>query len=115
MGSIVFELFHKSGEGQTWDSLKKKGEPQAVDFTALEIEHLLGIFVGILTGKAWQYMGLRLAPGKEEVEKDMAKASLAIDCTAYLSEKLEPMLPEAEAERLKAMIADLQLNYAKQV
>ncbi len=86
---------------------------QAVDLTALDIDQLLGLFIGILAAKAWQYMGYRLAPGKEEAEKDLAKAAAAIDCVALLTEKVIPSLPKAESDRLRAMVADLQINYAK--
>jgi hypothetical protein len=90
------------------------GEPQPVDLTAFELEQLLGLFAGILTAKAWQYMGLRLAPGKEEVEKDLVKASSAIDCVSFMVDRLAPSLPEAEASNLRSMVADLQINYARQ-
>jgi len=89
------------------------GQPQSVDITSLEIDQLLGFFIGVLAGKAWQYMGVRLAPGKDEVEKNLKKAASAIDCAAYLSQKVSPYLPPEEADRLMAMIADLQINYAK--
>lgn len=90
------------------------GGPQAVDLSAFELDQLLGLFIGILSAKAWQYMGLRITPGKEDVEKDMAKAATVIDCVAYLAGKVESYLPEDEAGRLRSMVADLQLNYAKQ-
>jgi len=90
------------------------GQPQAVDLTALDMEQLLGLFIGILAAKAWQYMGVRLTPGKKEAEKDLGKAAKAIDCAAFLADRLAPSLPEAEAGRLRAMITDLQINYAKQ-
>lgn len=93
---------------------KQEEQPQAVDLTALDIDQLLGLFIGILAAKAWQYMGLRLAPDKKEAEKDLAKAATAIDCAALLTDKLAPSLPEAEARRLRAIITDLQINYAKQ-
>jgi len=88
-------------------------EPKAVDLAALELDQLLGLFVGLLAAKAWQYMGVRLTPGKEEAEKDMEKAAAAIDSVAYLAEKVAPSLPAAEAVRLRAMVTDLQINYAK--
>jgi len=93
---------------------KQEEGPQAVDLTAFELDQLLGLFIGLLSAKAWQYMGIRLTPGKEDVEKDLVKASTAIDCVAYLTEKVAPSLPEEEAGRLRAMVADLQINYAKQ-
>lgn len=91
----------------------EEGEPQVLDLTALEIDQLLGFFLGITSAKAWQYMGIRLKPGAEEAEKDLKRAALSIDCTAFLAEKLAPYLPDGEASRLRAMVADLQLNYAK--
>ena len=90
------------------------GEPQPVDLTSFELEQLLGLFVGILSAKAWQYMGLRLAPGKEEAERDLVRASSAIDCVSFMVDRLAPTLPEGEAAGLRAMVADLQINYAKQ-
>lgn len=89
--------------------------PQAIDLTAFELDQLLGLFISLLSAKAWQYMGVRLAPGKEDVEKDLKKASTAIDCTAFLADKLVPYMPEDEAGRLRAMVTDLQINYAKQI
>lgn len=79
----------------------------------MELDQLLGLFIGILSSKAWQYMGIRLAPGKEDAEKDMVKAAAAIDCVAFLAEKIAPGLPAEEAGRLRAIVTDLQINYAK--
>jgi len=53
------------------------------------------------------------APGKKEAEKDLSKAAAAIDCVAFLTDRLAPSLPKAESDRLRAMVADLQINYAK--
>lgn len=92
---------------------ENREKPQGVDLTTLEIDQILGLFIGILAAKAWQYMGYRLAPGREEAEKDLTKASAAIDCVAFLAEKLTPFIPEAEAHKLRAMIADLQINFAR--
>jgi hypothetical protein len=88
--------------------------PQPLDLTALDLDQLLGLFVGILSAKAWQDMGLRLAPGKDEAEKDLVKAAAAIDCVSVMVDKLAPRLPEDELAGLRSLIADLQLNYARQ-
>lgn len=89
-------------------------QPQALDLTALEMDQLLGLFIGILAAKAWQYMGLRMIPGKEEIEKDLIKAATAIDVIDYMTSKLIPYIPANEADKLKSIIADLQINYARQ-
>jgi hypothetical protein len=90
------------------------GEPQPVDLTVFELEQLLSLFVNILMAKAWQYMGLRLTPGKEEVEKNLVKASVAIDCVSFMVDKIAPSLQEEEVASMRAMVTDLQLNYTKQ-
>lgn len=92
---------------------EKEEVGQQLDLTSLDLDQILGLFVGILSAKAWQYMGYRLQPGKEEAEKDLVKASASIDCVAFLVEKLATSLPGAEADRLRAMVTDLQINYAK--
>ena len=94
--------------------MSDKEEPAAFDLTAFELEDLLGLFTGILLDKAWQYMGIRLAPGKKETEKDMTKARLAIDCVVCLTNRLAPSLSPEAACRLRSMIADVQLSYVKQ-
>ena len=88
--------------------------PQALDLTALELDQLLGIFISLLSAKAWQYMGVRLTPGKEEAEKDLVKAAAAIDCVTVLVDKVAPFLEGENVGKLRSMIADLQLNYARQ-
>ncbi len=87
---------------------------QPLDLTALDIDQLLGLFIGILSAKTWQYMGLRLTPGKEEAEKDLVKAAAAIDCITVMVDKLAPRLPEEELAGLRTLVADLQVNYARQ-
>ena len=88
--------------------------PQPLDLTALDLDQLLGLFIGILSAKAWQYMGLRISPGKEETEKDLVKAAAAIDCISVMVDKLAPSLPEDELAGLRSLVADLQINYARQ-
>ena len=89
--------------------------PQALDLTVLELDQLLGIFINLLAAKAWQYMGIRLTPGKEESEKDLVKAAAAIDLVTVMVDKVAPVLDEDDVGRLRSMIADLQFNYARQI
>ena len=93
---------------------KDEETPQALDLTVLELDQLLGIFISLLAAKAWQYMGIRLTPGKEETEKDLVKAAAAIDCVTVMVDKVTPFLETEDVGRLKSMIADLQVNYARQ-
>ena len=94
---------------------KETEQTTPVDLMSLELNQVIGLFIGILSSKAWQYMGLRLKPGKNEVEKDLVKAAATIDIINYLTEKLAPSLPQNEAHKLKNLVVDLQINYAKMV
>lgn len=92
------------------DGAEKKPS-QVVDIGSLDTYSLLGMFVGLLTEKAWQTMGLRTKPGTENIEVDFDQARLAIDTTAFLAEKVQPHLPDIEKRRLEEIVADLKLNY----
>ena len=87
---------------------------EPVDLSSFELEQLLGLFIGLLSTKAWQYMGIRITPGKEESEKDLFRASLSIDCLDCLVDKLAKTMNEEESEKIRAMVTDLKLNYARQ-
>ena len=98
-----------------FDSEKMEKEPGPVDITLLDIYQLLKVFIALLSEQAWRYIGLRVYPGTSEIRKDVAKAHLAIDCIIALVDKMEPQLDDAEKERLRRLITDLQLNYAEQM
>jgi hypothetical protein len=89
-------------------------QPESLDLTALELDVLLQLFIGILSEKAWQYMGIRLTPGKQETSKNMALAKSSIDSLIYLSDQVITRFSPEDASRLRSMISDLQLNYVKQ-
>ena len=94
------------------DADEKK--PGVVDISALDIHAILSFVIGILSTKAWQYIGLQVDPTTQEIAQDFDKAKLAIDCVSFLIEKLAPALGADERDRLKAFLVDLQLNYVKQ-
>ena len=64
-----------------------------------------------LSQMAWQFMGIRLAPGQKELIKDMAQAKLAIDTIAFLAEKLQPQMSEEDRKGIQNMVSDLQINF----
>jgi len=97
------------------DSEKMEQEPSPVDITLLDIYRLLEVFVMLLSEQAWRYIGLRVYPGTNEIRKDLVKAHVAIDCIIALVDKMEPHLDNAEKERFRRLITDLQINYAEQM
>ena len=93
---------------------KEDKVPEPLDVTSLDVYQLLGLFIGVLSEQAWQYMGLRVRPGSQKVEKDMPRAKVAIDCISYMIERLEPQANDAEKNKLRALLADLQINFVRQ-
>ena len=96
------------------ESEKKEQESKAVDISSLDIYQLVELFIMLLSEQAWRYIGLRVDPATNKVNKDLAKAHVAIDCIISLVEKIEANLDDEEKERLRRIITDLQLNYAEQ-
>ena len=97
------------------ESEKTGQEPSPVDIASLDIYQLVEVFVMLLSEKAWRYIGLRVDPRTNKLDKDLAKAHVAIDCIISLVDKIEPNLDNAEIEHLRRLITDLQLNYAEQL
>ena len=85
-----------------------------LDITSIDIYPLLGLFINILNEQAWQYMGLRVRPATQKVEKDLLKARIAIDCVIFLFDKLEPKLSNEEKNKMQALLNDLQINFVSQ-
>ena len=92
----------------------KEKETSMVDISAIDIYPLIGLFINILNTQAWQYMGLRINPATKKIEKDLAKAIVAIDIIAYLIDKLEIQLDDEERTRLRSLLSDLQINFIRQ-
>jgi len=91
----------------------KSRPPEMTDIGSLDTYSLIGLFLGILVEKAWQAMGLRTKPGTDKIETDFDQASVAIDTAGFLTEKLQPRLPDDEKRRLEGLVADLRLNYVR--
>jgi Domain of unknown function (DUF1844) len=97
------------------ESENKAQEPSPVDISFLDIYELVELFIMLLSEKAWRYIGLRVDPRTNKINKDLTKAHVAIDCIISLVDKIESNLDKAEVESLRKLITDLQLNYAEQI
>jgi hypothetical protein len=95
------------------DDATEKRQPEMVDIASLDVYSLLGLFVGLLSEKAWQTMGLRTKPGTDKIESDFDQARVAIDAVGFFVEKLQTRLPDDEKRRLEGLVADLKLNYVR--
>jgi len=88
-------------------------EFQQVELLDLEIEAILSFFIGVLSTKSLQYLGVPVKQG-EEPEKDLQKARLAIDTTSVMVDKLEPFIDQAEHTQLKQVVSNLQFAYLRE-
>lgn len=80
---------------------------EKVDLSELPIENLLGVFIGILSNKAVEQMGLL-----QEGQKDLKLAAITIDCVDALTKQLEKLAPESAASS-RGLVSELQLAYVK--
>jgi len=92
---------------------EKEEKTTALDITSLDTYTLLELFINVLSTKAWQHMGLRVREGTDKIEKDFEQAKVAIDCIAFLINKLEPHMQDSEKGRLQNLLADLQINFVR--
>ena len=58
---------------------------------------------------------MRVDPRTNEIKKDFERAHVAIDCIISLVDKLEPQLAGEAKNRLRNLITDLQINFARQM
>jgi len=90
------------------------GEPPQADLPLPTVYDLLQFVTGMIAEQAWVRMGLRLAPGQKETEKDLAQAKIAIDTVVFISDKLHAHISEDDRRALRALISDLQVNFVRQ-
>jgi hypothetical protein len=94
---------------------QEKKETSPVDISNLDLYQFLEIFVMLLSEQAWRYMGLKVDPRTNEVNKDFEKAHVAIDCIISLVDKIESHIIGDEKDRYRKLITDLQINYVQQM
>lgn len=83
-----------------------------MDLASLDVEDLLSLFIGLLSGKALGLMGIPIKEG-EEPEKDLRRASVAINCMSCLVDQLEPLVTEEVTKQYRSLVSDLQLSYVR--
>ena len=98
----------QAGAEQTEEAPGEEETPQSVD-----VYGIAKWVIGIMTGAAWQYMGLQTNPATGKVEKDMVQAKVAVDTVVFLSDLISPHLEESERRELRSLVNDLQVNFVQ--
>jgi len=84
------------------------------ELEAVDVGAVVQYCISILSGHAWQWMGLVANPVTKKVERDLEQARAAIDCADALFKQIEARLPETEARQLRSVLNDLRVNFVRQ-
>ncbi|MCL5104674.1 MAG: DUF1844 domain-containing protein [Armatimonadetes bacterium] len=79
-----------------------------------DVYSILEFMATMLAEQAWQFMGIRLAPGQKELIKDLTQAKVAIDTLAFIADKLHPQMSEPDRLAMRGLVSDLQINFVRQ-
>jgi len=113
---------NNSGGGKEQPTEEKKGktaeereEEIEEEPRGLDLPTLLVWFISLLSGKAWEYLGLIMNPETKQVNKDLKKAKISIDTIAFLFEQIKDSLPREDLNRIESLLANLRMNYVEKL
>jgi len=72
-------------------------------------------FISMLSGKAWEYLGLIMNPETKKMNKDLKKAKIAIDTVAFLYDQIKDDLNPEDFKRIENLLANLRMNYVEKL
>jgi len=72
-------------------------------------------FISMLSGKAWEYLGLIMNPETKKLNKDLKKAKVAIDTVAFLHDQIKDDLNKEDYKRIENLLANLRMNYVEKL
>ena len=101
-------------EAAAQEQAARTEEAEEAASEAVDVYSTLGFVITLLHEQAWHLLGLVPHPITRKYNKDLEQAQVAIDCVAFLAGKLQGKISDDEMRRLRALVADLQLNFAKQ-
>lgn len=104
----------KEEEEPKEEEKKEEKEEKIPEGKEVDTLSLLKICISILSGGAWSWLGLTAHPQTGKIKRDLQQAKLAIDSISLLFNQIEDKLSELERKEIKALLADLQINYVNQ-
>lgn len=103
---------HTQKNSDTADTSKKADSSKKEEnVPPPDVYSMLNFMMGMLAEQAWTFMGIRLAPGQKEANKDMVQAKIAIDTIAFIADKIQPHLSDEDKKAVRGAVSDLQMNY----
>jgi len=105
----------KEGKGGIKEKAKKEEKKPEEDFKEPDLPVLFVWFISMLSGKAWEYLGLIMSPETKEINKDLKKAKIAIDSVAFLYDQIKNDLNLEDFKRIENLLANLRMNYVEKL
>ena len=79
-----------------------------------DVNAIVEYCMSVLSGQAWQWMGLVVNPLTRKAERDLEQARVAIDCVEALFRQVESRLPQAQARQFRQVLTVLRVNFVRQ-
>lgn len=102
-----------TGESEAAQGTDQAGAGPEERAPNVDVYGLLASFFGMLSGLAWQKMGVVANPATGQIETDLPQAKIAIDTMQFMLERIEPKVPPAEMRELRRVMMDLQMNFVR--
>lgn len=93
----------------------KEEEKQEEPIKEPDLPTLFIWFISMLSGKAWEYLGLIMNPETKEINKDLKKAKIVIDTIAFLFDQIKDVLNKEDFNRIENLLANLRMNYVEKL
>ena len=93
----------------------KEEKKQEEGFKEPDLPVLFVWFISMLSGKAWEYLGLIMNPETKEINKDFKKAKIAIDTITFLYDQIKDDLNPEDFKRIDNLLANLRMNYVEKL
>jgi hypothetical protein len=97
------------------EKAKKEEKKQEEGFKEPDLPVLFVWFISMLSGKAWEYLGLIMNPETKEMNKDLKKAKMVIDTVAFLYDQIKNDLNPEDFMRIENLLANLRMNYVEKL
>lgn len=111
----VDEKVKKEEEKERIKVEAKEEEKQEEPLKEPDLLTLFIWFISMLSGKAWEYLGLIMNPETKEINKDLKKAKIAIDTIAFLFDQIKDALTKEDFKRIENLLANLRMNYVEKL
>ena len=105
----------KEEKEETKEKVKEEEKKQEDHFKEPDLPVLFVWFISMLSGKAWEYLGLIMNPETKEMNKDLKKAKIAIDTVAFLYDQIKDDLNPEDFKRIENLLANLRMNYVEKL